>query len=65
MSNKQPKNKDWSKDREGAFNFVFHTHRWGNSANSGKGTGWTYNNKQKKTRPVQQVQKPKSVAVEA
>lgn len=29
--------KDWSKDPKGAFEFVFNQHRWGNSANSGKG----------------------------
>lgn len=36
MSNKQPKGKDWSQDREGAFKFVFLTHRWGDSMSSGK-----------------------------
>lgn len=36
MSNKQPKGKDWSQDREGAFEFVFLTHGWGDPQNSGK-----------------------------
>lgn len=35
-SNAQPENKDWSKDRKGAFDFVFNTHYWGNRANAGK-----------------------------
>lgn len=34
-SNKQPAGKDWSKDRKGAFEFVFNTHYWGNRSNSG------------------------------
>lgn len=46
-SNKQPKGKDWSKDREGAFNFVFNTHLSGNRLNSGKGPNGSYKRKEK------------------
>lgn len=45
-------NKDWSKDREGAFNFVFLSHGgYGSSTNSGKGrNGGYYAAQQKKGR---------------
>ena len=40
-------NKDWSNDRAGAFEYVFLTHRWGNSANSGKSANGGYYQAQK------------------
>lgn len=30
-------NKDWSTDRQGAVQFIFNTHFWGDRTNSGKG----------------------------
>lgn len=42
-------NKDWSRDREGAYNFVFLSHKgYGSSANSGKGRNGGYYDAQRK-----------------
>lgn len=42
-------NKDWSQDREGAYNFVFLSHKgYGSSVNSGKGRNGGYYDAQRK-----------------
>lgn len=42
MAKGKYKDKDWSKDRAGAFEFVFLTHRWGDAANAGKSSSGGY-----------------------
>lgn len=35
--------KDWRKDPKGAYDYVFLSHKWGNSKNAGKSYTRSYN----------------------